>query len=157
MLGFGTHIPSLLEAISRTPALPVLELGMGDRSTLILNELERQVFSYENDEEHFSRYKHLRNNRHFLAHVRDWSEVPIESQLWSVVLVDHAPVERRQIEVGRLLYRALVVVCHDTEEPAYQYERRFQWYRHRLDVDNGGPRTSLLSNYLDVSQWSING
>lgn len=153
----GTHIPALLEAVERTPALPVLELGMGKYSTLILSEIARQVFSYELDDVYFRQYEHLRSSRHHLARVRDWSECPIESQLWSVALVDHAPVERRQIEVGRLQYRALVVVCHDSEEAAYQYEGRFQWYRHRLDVNIGGPQTTLVSNYLDVSKWSIHG
>lgn len=154
---FGSHIPALLKAIKQTSALPVLELGMGDYSTPILSEVGRQVFSYENNEQYFRSFAHLRSPQHHLALVRDWSEVPIESQLWSVALVDHAPVERRQIEVGRLLYRALVVVCHDSEEPSYQYEGRFQWYRHRLDVNIGGPQTTLVSNYLDVSQWSVHG
>ena len=156
---WGTHLPSLREAARRTPHVgPMLELGMGEHSTPVFNELASagsRAFSYENNEDYFRQYEHFGSDTHLLAKVDDWSECPIESQFWRLALVDHQPDERRAVDVGRLLYRALAVICHDSDAPACGYEQRFKWFRYRLDVEGPGPRTSIGSNSSDVSQWSI--
>lgn len=155
----GTHLPLLHEATKRIPVGSVLELGVGEYSTPFLNEVakpDRLVFSFDNNEKYFKQFEHFRNQNHFIAKLNSWSECPIESSLWSIAFVDHSPVEKRGIEIGRLLYRALVVIVHDTNQTEHGYEDRFQWYRYRFDHDYiGGPKTTAVSNYIDVSKWTI--
>ena len=157
---YGTHRPSLCEAIARTTG-PILELGMGDSSTPALHDLaeasDRSVWSYDHDASWVKRYIDLRSDRHRIECVSSWDECPIESTRWGVAFVDHAPGDRRIIDIARLAKQADVIVVHDTEDAVYGYDRIFGTFAHRLDHRADKPWTTLLSNYIDVAKWSIQG
>ena len=158
--GYGTHRPALCEAIVRTTG-PILELGMGDSSTLALHDLAeatgRNVCSYDHDASWVARYTELRSAHHQIEQVGSWDACPIESTRWAVVLVDHAPAARRIVDIERLAKHAEVIVVHDTEDPTYGYDSVFGAFAYRLDYRDERPWTTLLSNYVDVSRWSIMG
>jgi hypothetical protein len=156
--GYETHRPVLCEAVLRTRG-PILELGTGEGSTLALHAVSaacsRRVFSFDHDRGWIERFLHLRGEHHFLAHVPSWDDCPIDSQFWSVALVDHKPAERRVVEIGRLAYRAELVVVHDTDSPEYNYEAIIDSFSYRLEYREHKQWTTLLSNYVDVSGWRI--
>lgn len=155
---FDSHRPSLCEAIVRTTG-PILELGMGASSTPALHGIAeacgRLVCSYDHDTTWVDRYVGLRIPKHRIEHVASWDECPIESTRWAVALVDHAPGGRRVVDIARLAKHAEVVVVHDTEDATYGYDRIFGAYKYRLDDRDRRPWTTILSNYVDVSCWSI--
>jgi len=156
--GYETHRPLLAEAVVRTQGA-IIELGMGEGSTRALHAVsdltDRTVWSYDHDLSWFSRFVELRSERHLLACVRSWDDCPLESMLWSLAFVDHAPAERRIVELRRLAWRAHVVVVHDTEDPAYGYDAAYDLFTYRLDDKRFPQWTTALSNYVDVSRWSI--
>ena len=148
----------LCEAVLRTSG-PILELGTGDGSTLALHQVskacQRTVLSFDNDPNWIARFAALRSDNHLLASLPSWNDCPIESAIWSVAFVDHAPAERRAIEIRRLTYRAQVIVVHDTEDPQYGYEAVFGAFAYRRDDRAYKQWTTVLSNYIDVSDWNI--
>ena len=156
--GYETHRPVLCEAVLRTRG-PILELGTGDGSTPALHsvaaECSRRVFSFDHDRDWLDRFIHLRGERHFIAHLLSWDDCPIESQFWAVALVDHKPAERRVVDIARLAYRAELIVVHDTDSPEYGYEAILDSFAHRLEYREHQQWTTLLSNYVDVSGWTI--
>ena len=59
------------------------------------------------------------------------------------------------MDIHRLAKCAEVIVAHDSEDSAYAYNDVFRTFAYQLDVRDRLPWTSLLSNYVDVSQWSV--
>lgn len=156
--GYDTHRPVLCEAVVRTEG-PILELGVGEGSTPALHAVSvagaRRVFSFDHDAAWIDRFRTLRTEHHFLAHVASWDDCPIESAFWSVVLVDHAPAVRRIVDLHRLAYRAAFVVVHDTEDPQYGYEQVMGKFAHRFDYRRHQQWTTVLSNYVDPTGWRV--
>jgi hypothetical protein len=154
---YATHRPALCEAIVRTTGL-VLELGMGDSSTPSLHDLAsttgRPVYSFDHDPAWVDRFRGFQSANHQIEMVASWDECPIETLLWSVALVDHAPAERRIVDIQRLANRAQVLVVHDTEDPLYGYDQIFGSFKYRVDFCDQHPWTTLLSNFVDVSRWT---
>ena len=148
-----------LEATKDSPH-PILELGMGDGSTPQLHAYAsgegRALVSLENDPVQYARFRHLGVGRHE-AMLVDWARADILDKRWSVVLVDHAPPERRRIEIARLRDRAEILVVHDTEPSAEGYGLHRIWplFRYRVDFNPEGVGTSALSNTVDVERlWT---
>ena len=153
---YDTHRSPLREAIARTTG-PVLELGMGDGSTPILNRVavlcDRLVCSYDHIAAWVEKYQGLRGPQHRIELVTSYDDCPIEETRWAVAFVDHAPEGRRVIDLARLVQVTQVIVVHDTEHPDYGYDRIFGLFKYRLDYKTHVPWTSLLSNHIDVSGW----
>ncbi len=156
--GYDTHRPILCEAVLRTRG-PIVELGIGEGSTPALHAVavafSRQLFSFDNNPDWITKYLSLRNEYHHLALMSSWDECPIESHFWSVAFVDHAPAERRVVEIGRLRYSAELLVVHDTQDRAYGFESTFDSFAYRFDYRVHPQWTTVLSNYVDVSGWRI--
>lgn len=151
-----THRPMLCEAVMRTTG-PMLELGMGDGSTRALHAAAelcgRTMHSYDHDSVWTDRYRDLRSDRHAIVHVASYDECPIEAAVWGVALVDHAPAERRAVDIRRLAQHARVLVVHDSEDLAYGYDRILDLFKHQGEDRERSPRTLLLSNHVDVGRW----
>jgi hypothetical protein len=157
--GYDTHRPVLCEAVMRTTG-PILELGVGEGSTLSLSavakESSRRVFSFDTDPQWIERFLDLRNRYHFIARVSSWDDCPIDSHFWSVVFVDHAPAGRRIVDIVKLAYRAELLVIHDTDEPEYGFEPILSSFTSRFDYREYKQWTTVVSNYRDLSNWRIN-
>ena len=61
--------------------------------------------------------------------------------MWDGSKVDHAPSERRTVEIKRLRNQAQVFVIHDTEKVRY----------YGYDYKRFLKRTSVVSDIIDVS------
>jgi hypothetical protein len=162
---YDTHRPVLAEALIRTSG-PILELGMGEGSTPGLHEVAestyRYLLSFEDDKEWYRRFIRFQSPYfHNVALVGSWDDAPCEAPVlgfaerWGVALVDHGQVDRRVREIGRLANHCDVVVVHDTEDTRYRYWTIFGLFKHRLDYMRIKPWTTLFSNFIDVSKWTI--
>lgn len=152
MDGWGTHFPILAACVSRTIG-PILELGCGDYSTFMLHLLcsgKRRLVSVESNKEWIEKYTDLKSKNHEFHLVQSYDDLKlIDEVLWDVVLIDHAPVERRIIDIQRLKDRAVFMVVHDTESPAYCYERVLPSFRFRFDYKRLNPWTTVVSNFKE--------
>ena len=155
---YDTHRPVLCEAIVRMTG-PILELGMGEGSTRALHVVAeasgRRVYSYDHDPGWVARYSGLQSAVHTIAQVSSWDACPIDLTQWGVAFVDHAPAERRRVDIVRLAQITQVLVVHDTEDHRYGYDDLLDTFAYRLDHRVHVPWTTLLSNFVDVSLWTI--
>jgi len=157
MAGYASHLPVLIACVLRTQhesVHPVLELGCGAYSTPVLHamccESGRQLFSYETDAGWLEAFKYYCHPPHSFKLVEDWAAVPVESRRWGVVLVDHAPSQRRRVEVERLRGHARLIVCHDTEHRLYRFEDVFGQFKYRVEDRRQSPWTSVVSDDDDL-------
>lgn len=153
----GTHL-TVLKAVVDCTTGPVLEMGCGFGSTPHLHKwcesTKRQLVSLENNQEWLNKLKHFETDWHQLLFVKDWALCKlIDSIYWDVVLVDHAPGERRKFDINRLQNQAKFVVVHDTEQAPgsdYQYEPTFQLFKHRFDDKRTQVWTTVVSNKYNL-------
>ena len=164
---YATHQPMLVRAVEKTSG-PVLELGAGKASTPLLHQLceerGRPLLTIETSVEWYRKYADLQTEQHQILLVEDWPGAPLETWLgeggrWSVALVDHAPGDRRRVEILRLIDRTNVLVVHDTEPGAAQWygnwnEEFWSQFQYRALDRRFGPWTMAISNTLDVTSWS---
>lgn len=77
-----------------------------------------------------------------------------------ITLIDHAPGERRAVDLARIAHTSAFVIVHDSEQGGagdYKLEPSFARYKYRLnDYPVGDPGTTIVSNFVDVTSdpWS---
>lgn len=167
---WNNHLILLWLALIETRTGDVLELGCGDGSTRQLYEFchehKRMCYSYDNDQKYIDRFlMEYSPYQQFHKVVNNWN-IAHECKHPSVVLIDHAPGERRVDDIRHYANRAGILVIHDTQPPPtaadYKYETIWPLFKYRvnLEVDinheAGDNRTwaSAVSNHYDVTKWS---
>jgi len=157
MDAYATHIP-MLAAIFLKSSGPVLELGCGDYSTLMLHEMckvsGRKLVSTDTVLDWLEKFKYMENEFHEFHHIKDddWAGFSlIEDRHWGMVFVDHAPGERRIVDIERLKDQADFIVIHDTQEAGYKYETVLPQFKYRFDYKAVHTETSVVSNTMDLS------
>jgi hypothetical protein len=153
--GLGrTHDAVLASVVAIAPPGPVLELGIGYGSTVLLHAMcsamNRDLLSVDNNQNWVDRFKSLETNLHSLTYVDSWDTIPIEHMpagWWSVALVDHAPAERRAVDIERLRQKVRFLIVHDSEHPLYNYEPAFEKFKYRYDYKRLTPWTTVLSDF----------
>ncbi|KKN46756.1 hypothetical protein LCGC14_0669800 [marine sediment metagenome] len=154
--GWGSHAPVLALAASLTTG-PVLELGAGDWSTRLLHLMcgahGRRLVTVETEAKWLEKFEELRTDWHELHLVgrQEWDGFKLLEQIhWGLAFVDHAPGDRRIVEIARLQHRAELVVVHDSEAACYGYEPYFKKYKYRWDCKIMRPWTTIVSNKVDL-------
>ena len=169
---WSNHRPLLWLALEATKTGDVVEMGCGDGSTPFLHEYcqakKRVLYSFETDLKYMNQFTHLQSVNHKFTHiVNDWHKAKDICPSPSVILIDHAPGERRIVDVKRFAQSADILVLHDTQPPPtgadYGYERIWSLFKYKVDLDAGfndevetkDNRTwaSAVSNSIDVTQW----
>lgn len=156
MDGYSSHLPMLLACVAKTEG-PILELGAGFGSTPILRAISvatgRTVLTVESNADWLARLGLEDTERHKLLHTPpdSWHLVSQIDEAWDVVLVDHAPGDRRKRDIPRLADKCQLVVVHDSEPSPpgagdYGYEPVFRRFRHRFDFKKYSAWTTVLSN-----------
>jgi hypothetical protein len=137
----------------------VVEMGMGQGSTPFLHEYckanKRKLFSYDNNTAWSSKFDNFQEAGHRIANVVDWDDV---MQPADVVLIDHAPGERRKIDIARFANVAKIIVCHDTEPAAdhgYQMRAVLGTFKYRKEYQTVGAWATVVSNFVDVTKFEI--
>lgn len=154
----GSHLPVLIKLLSITTG-PVLEMGGGMYSTPFLHwacyESKRRLVTLENNP-HFMRFLGaFQSDYHDVRLVKDYAEADL-SEPWAVAFVDHAPDEKRYLDILRLTH-AEYVVAHDAENSAekkYQYSKVHPFFSYRWKY-NAQPKTAVFSNYHDLAGFSV--
>ena len=156
---WSSHLPVLMKLLSITDG-DVLEMGMGLYSTPYLHWAcfgKRKLVSFENDEKYIRYNSGFASDLHEIIFVEDWDKTDIEKP-WDVALVDHSPGERRIIDIKRLANLAKYIVVHDTEpesEPKHHFSEIYPLFKYRYDFKKYPPRTSVLSNLINLKSLNI--
>lgn len=155
----ASHITPLSRVVDISDG-DILEIGTGYFSTLLLHWYahiyKRNVCSYENDPNWYKRALNSNSKYHKVFFVHNWDEVPEVSpsgKPWGVVFIDHAPAERRIIEIEKFAKNADYIVIHDTEpenDPSYQYSKIWPKFKYIYHFNKIFPWTSVVSNTKDL-------
>lgn len=151
MTGDNNHRLLLWDAIRATKGKAVVEFGSGYGSTPYLKkqckDTNTAFETYDNGEKWAGKHgsTFVPNN--------DWDSI---SPVGGVLLVDHAPGERRSIDIARLKDNFDIFVIHDSEPIGagdYKYETIWHLFKYRIDVKTEGAWATAVSNKVDVTKW----
>lgn len=139
----------------------VREFGMGNGSTPVLHEFCKmarlRLFSYESDPQWLNKFTHLETDWHELINIGDWDSIEPLPGNTNLILIDHAPGERRKIDIQRYRDAAEIIIVHDTEvgaEYVYGMNEVLCSFKYKCDLFTPGrPQTTAVSNTIDVSRW----
>lgn len=156
---WNNHLYLLWPALEATTG-EVVEMGMGHGSTQQLHDYcldrGRQLFSYESDPEWADKFMHLVDGgAHSLKVLRDWDEVHAAHPSPDVILIDHAPGERRKFDIALFANSAKIIVVHDTEPAAdhgYKMRAELEKFKYRNDFVSAGAWSTSVSNFINVSK-----
>lgn len=163
---WNNHLPLLWLALEETDKGSVVEMGMGDGSTPWLHDYctkhNRALFSYDSSIDWVNKFEHLRSSLHSMRYCDNWGQTAYDTV--SVVLIDHAPGERRFVDLLRYKDLKGVIVCHDTQEPPtganYEWHKAFPEFRYFARVKSpsedgihNGVWCTAVSNHIDVTKW----
>lgn len=153
----GSHIPILTKVMALSDG-PVLEMGMGPFSSPILHWLcldkKRQLFSYENNPNWFKKNSVFKRHFHKVTFVENWDDVDIENVHWGVVFIDHAPNDRRIVDIKRIANKADYIIMHDSgdyQDEHYRYNEIYPLFKYRYNYERQKPYTTVVSNFKDLS------
>jgi hypothetical protein len=174
---WNSHLPLLWLALEKTGSGPIIEMGCGHGSTRQLHEYSkatgRPLYSFDTNQTWLDQFSDLSSDLHTLTLVTDWDVVKEICPNPSVILIDHAPGERRIIDVERFKDINGIQVLHDTQpQPTaadYGWEKIWNLFDHRVDLNtgrnpfiigstdgcNGHTKTwaAAVSNSYDLSDW----
>lgn len=156
----ATHFPVLMKLVRETTG-PILELGTGFYSTTYLHyacaPTKRPLVSYDHWGKWARPAKQFESDFHQVHELRNFDYADIERP-WTIAFVDHGPLARRKVDAARLANYAQYVVIHDTDpkyEHYYQFSEIFHLFKYRYDFTALSPHTSVLSNFIDVRDFTI--
>ncbi len=149
---YATHQPVLIACMHLSKG-PVLELGCGDGSTLLLHSMcgltKRNLVTLETDFKWMNSFVDLRRKWHKIKPVDKWLGLSEYDVKWGLVLVDHSVANQRGRTIDEL--KADVIVAHDSHSGNCRYEVRFKKYKYRYDYKKLRPWTTAVSNVIDLS------
>ena len=150
MSGDNNHRLLLWYALRKTKGT-VVEFGSGHGSTPYLKkyceDAKRRFETYDNGEEWAKKIgsTFIPNN--------NWDGVDTKG---SVILIDHAPGERRHVDIMRLKDNFDIMVIHDSEPIGagdYKLEPLWKHFKYRVDVKTDGAWATAVSNTIDLEDF----
>lgn len=157
---WDSHRPLLWAALQATDGL-VMELGCGYGSTPFLSEYckekDRKFVSLENNKEW---YEKLKDEFSELRFIKDWKDAydNCYGAAPSVLFIDHAPGERRRIDIALHANEAQIIIAHDTEPAAdhgYKMRAEFKKFKYMIDYETDGAWCTAVSNFIDVTLFDV--
>lgn len=162
---WDNYKPLLWEGLERSSGL-ILELGVGKGSTRLLHDYafmeDRFLCSYDSNEEWIKQFVGLASGRHLLDCVQvgaykisDWDFVDQHYDACGLLFIDHAPGERRKVDIALFANKAQIIVAHDTEPNAdhgYQMRDEIKKFKYWRDFETSGAWSSIMSNFIDVTK-----
>ncbi len=158
---YATHMSVLISCLRRTSG-PVLELGGGWYSTAVLNAFAhngRIVRTIESDVQWFHKLSTIALHgpspvkSHQMVFAPNYDVAPIDDQYWSVVLIDHEPPGRRGADLARLKGRSELIIAHDTEHDAYNYNTVLGTFKYEFTQKCQWPWTTVVSDTMPLD-WT---
>lgn len=157
--GFLSWIPVVIAACKATEG-PILELGGGYGSSLALHGVcaaeKREILTLENDKTWVSFLQMYGRKWHKFKHVAHFIDLAEYKRDWGLALVDHGILGERGPALNSLAH-VPIVVAHDTCHEALNYTNDglpqvLDSFKYRHDHRWMGPKTSVLSNFIDVDK-----
>lgn len=153
---WDSHRPLLYMALKNTEHIKyryILEIGCGDGSTPLIWEYIKSggcaFGSFDNNKEWASKYTPT-------SYIPDFDSINSNPD---VLFIDCAPGELRKDLIAKFAKKARIIVVHDTEpgaEYVYHMAEVLSTFKYRLDYrPEGMPHTTAVSNFIDVSKWSL--
>lgn len=145
---WNNHRILLWKALENTSG-KVVEFGSGDGSTAYLREYcknnNREFLTFDNNQEWCEK-----TGSKFVA---NWDEINLTDV--DVLLIDHAPGERRWVDIERYSKIAKVIVIHDAEPAAtgYMLDRIWYLFPYRINTETTGAWATLVSNFFSEEAW----
>lgn len=162
---YYSHMALLAAAVTITTG-PVLELGAGFGSTLMLHGLcgsmgKRQLTTLESDENWLKVFMNYGRSWHTIKYVPHFRELPEYKQEWGLAFVDHGNAGNLQMSLDRgpsviALQDTPIIVVHDTCHPwLYGYEEALATFKYRWEwrvKNDGTPLTTVVSKTVNVAK-----
>ncbi|KAK2144550.1 hypothetical protein LSH36_748g02063 [Paralvinella palmiformis] len=183
--GYGSHVITFLASTWITEG-PILEMGSGWYSTPVAHRVAvirgRSILTADTNYEWLRYFLVFSSTNHRLYYVGDdkretddqvqvvssWDDIGGQSERWGMIFVDHAPGERRKVDIERLRNKADLLVIHDSQpkaDRAYKSQKLLASFEHRTIVGPGwsgtytdvvsDSRPDLISIVKVLCQWSI--
>ncbi len=140
-----------------------MEFGSGYFSTTMLHKYslefhrgKRQILTADTKEDWLSKFYKYKTNFHNFRHInpanngKEWDTVAANCSKfqYGIIFLDHAPGERRVVDLERLCNCSKLIVLHDTEvRNIYHYMPGIRKYRYRYESLEFGAGTMVLSNF----------
>jgi predicted O-methyltransferase YrrM len=165
----GSHIPVLAATLATARPGPVVELGVGTWSSMLLAEMcratGRKLLCLDQDPHWLATFGDLPAERRLIRPYPslDWyldMEVAAAEGPYAVAFIDHSPAAARLPAVVRLRAQAEYIVIHDTDNASgdlddlLEYLRSFPYrYRYRLMR----PHTTVVSDTraYPAPEWGV--
>lgn len=162
---WDNHRPFLLKAIRLMESpVQIYECGIGHGSSPYLHYLARtneglKIVAFETDKQWADKFEELNSKRYNINLVNNWDSVDVCKA--DVILIDHAPGERRKVDIARYRENGKgILVAHDTEPDAdhgYQMRDELKKFKYMIDYKSNGAWATAVSNYYDVTKWNEAG
>lgn len=157
--GYGTHLPLLAAIVALSKEGPILELGSGHFSTMLLGAMGaamgRTVHTVDCNRAWLETFDDLKNPRHHHHLVEDrwhgWSGIidrltELEKH-WSVVFIDQQPDQTRLESLEQIRPFADYILIHDSCNTFYgAVEEVLNSFAYRFDYTNITPVTTVVSD-----------
>ena len=156
---YATHLPWLCACFLHTEG-PVLEFGSGDYSTNMLHTLcaaaGRRLITVETDFEFLKRFLTDLDgvDGHTFQQPQLYTDAEIPSPI-GLIFIDCEPAHDRGMLLEKFRTRAQIIVCHNTESPAYNYD--FSPFEYVKDCDRIFPMTTAASMGTSLDFLSLPG
>jgi hypothetical protein len=149
-----THMGVLVKVLYQSQG-DVAELGAGPFSTPLLHwvckDLNCRLISYENNLDFYNYARRFQSQLHSIVFVKNWDEIDTQTHR-GVAFIDHAPIERRKIDIVRLKNTVDYLVIHDTNGYGYE-EEVWPHFRYIYTWKECRPWVSVVSNFKDLSDF----
>lgn len=150
---FYTHRKYLIEELEKlknNKSVHILEFGVGDGSSLIMNDYASKypnfkIESYETDEEWFKEMKSIYSLPNYkFNYINEWDNLLKPENFndhYDLIFIDQAPWEARTATLELLKHKSNVIILHD-----YDF---FNKGFYDSDIYNYG-KEGVFSKYLDI-------
>jgi len=153
---YGSHQPVLVHLLNTITKGDVLEIGIGNHSTPIINIIcgiqGRKVISIETDENWVGWFDSFRRDWHEIQYVSRDKLIKLDNPLfdkkYSITLIDGAAAQDRQVFIERI--NADYIIVHDTDcvvnKTKNDFNYDFSMFKYVYHFTSCTPMTSVLSN-----------
>lgn len=150
----GSHIPVLVKMMEQING-PVLELGAGHSSTLLLHWLCAEkglpLLTLEDNREWYDEFASFKSYLHKIEFVEDWNKLnhlKVYDTKWAMALIDNNPVNKRARMAKRLRRHCDYLLLHDAEpenDNKNLYSEIYHYFKYIYIYDKVYPFTAIVS------------